>query len=181
MKLLQLRCPSCGAKLSVSSQLKSFTCNFCRTTTLLDDEIIRVEHFINNVEKDEIYKKVEAYIKLNKFDAAIKLCEEMIEKYFYDPQTWLYSIEVITQNYAENAIVDYTKVAECLKNYEKLEQDKERKKINVNKIQKYISNLKEKYSDLMSQSLECPFCGDSIKFGQKQCYNCNEELFWPDI
>lgn len=38
MKLISLKCPSCGSKLDVNSELNSYTCNFCGTTTLLDDE-----------------------------------------------------------------------------------------------------------------------------------------------
>ena len=64
MKIFQLKCPSCGATLKVSDSLKSFTCNFCGETTLLDDELIRVEHTIKNADTEESFKKIDGYIKL---------------------------------------------------------------------------------------------------------------------
>jgi predicted RNA-binding Zn-ribbon protein involved in translation (DUF1610 family) len=192
MKLLQLKCPSCGAKLTVSDHLKSYTCNFCGITTLLDDEVVKVEHYINNIEKDELFKKVDAYIKLGEFVAAKKSCEEMLEKYFYDPKAWLYAIAIATENYNENIIVDCELLNVYLNNYEKLEQKEDEKVLNIKKVEKYILEYNKKIeketleynkkiSNFSSVDLECPYCGESIKFGQEQCYNCEEDLFWPDI
>lgn len=43
MKLVKLQCPNCNAKLEVNSEMKQFTCNYCGTTTMLDDESIKLE------------------------------------------------------------------------------------------------------------------------------------------
>jgi len=48
MKLVKMVCPSCGAKLDVDKDKKEFVCEYCHTTTLLDDEVIRVEHVIKD-------------------------------------------------------------------------------------------------------------------------------------
>ena len=44
MKLITLNCPKCGSRLDVNEDLKSFTCNYCGTTTLIDDEIKRFKY-----------------------------------------------------------------------------------------------------------------------------------------
>ena len=49
------------------------------------------------------------------------------------------------------------------------------------KIEKEIIEYNKKISNFTKVELECPYCGESIKFGQEQCYNCEEDLFWPDI
>jgi len=38
MKLIELKCKNCGAKLEVNSELDKFTCNFCGTENFIDDE-----------------------------------------------------------------------------------------------------------------------------------------------
>lgn len=61
MKLIKMVCPSCGAKLDVDGDKKEFVCEYCHTTTLLDDGVIRVEHKIvdeNSKEKLELFGNV---------------------------------------------------------------------------------------------------------------------------
>lgn len=53
MKLIKLKCPNCGSSLEVDQDKKEFFCKYCRTTTLLDDEVIKVEHTIIDKNKEE--------------------------------------------------------------------------------------------------------------------------------
>lgn len=53
MKLIKMKCPSCGASFKVEKGQKEFFCEFCRTTTLLDDGVVRVEHTIIDKNKEE--------------------------------------------------------------------------------------------------------------------------------
>ena len=48
MKLLNLNCPQCGAELSVNSDLNECTCNYCGTKFLVDGEVQKVQHSIEN-------------------------------------------------------------------------------------------------------------------------------------
>ena len=52
MKLIKLKCPSCGANLKVDREKKKFICNYCRTESLLDDEVIKIEHTIVDKNKE---------------------------------------------------------------------------------------------------------------------------------
>lgn len=44
MKLINLTCPNCGAKLEVNSELTKCTCNYCGGEVLVDNEKVVVEH-----------------------------------------------------------------------------------------------------------------------------------------
>ena len=48
MKLVSLRCPSCGADLKINSELKNGVCNFCGYSFIIDDEIHHIEVDIPN-------------------------------------------------------------------------------------------------------------------------------------
>ena len=53
MKLIKLKCPNCGSSFKVEKGQKEFFCEYCRTTTLLDDGVIKVEHTIVDKNKEE--------------------------------------------------------------------------------------------------------------------------------
>ena len=182
MKLLQLKCPSCGSKIEVSDALEKFTCNFCGLTTLIDKEILKVEHTIKSGEKDELFKKIDAYVKLGEFKKAEVLCDELKEKYVYDPSIWLFLIQVYTNNFADDCVFDINTIFGYLEKYRKLESDIDLRDKKVEEISKYIYFAKHKNSqkfELYDQEFECPYCGRNIKYGQKECPHCDENLYWP--
>ncbi len=180
MKIIQLKCPGCGAKLNVSDQLKSFTCNFCGITSLLDDEVIRVEHTIKNAEEDELYKKIDGYIKLDYYDDAEDTVDELIEKRAYDPRTWLYAIKVYTNNYDDNTVCDLDMINDFFDNYKKLEENDNVLEKNTSIIEKYIKNKTDAIIDSINEeSMLCPYCGEKIRFGQRKCESCDKDLDWP--
>ena len=50
MKLVQLKCPGCGAKLEVNPDLEQYTCNYCGISTVLDDEAIKVKNISSKLD-----------------------------------------------------------------------------------------------------------------------------------
>lgn len=44
MKLVELKCNQCGAKLEVNSELKQITCQYCGNLILMDDEIQHIQY-----------------------------------------------------------------------------------------------------------------------------------------
>ena len=43
MKLIDLRCSSCGAMMQVNPDLKKVVCNYCGSELLIDDESKKIE------------------------------------------------------------------------------------------------------------------------------------------
>ena len=143
MKLLQLKCPTCGAKLEVSDQLKSFTCNYCGQVTMMDDEIIKVEHKIIGNAKNEAYERVEGFFKLEYYDSALKLSYELTDKYPSDSQAWIYLIKAFTHDFTlqpdNEEFLD--KFKEYFKNYTIFEKDKSKLAKNKKKYEEYLSKF----------------------------------------
>ena len=79
MKLVKLECPNCNAKLEGSSELKKFTCNYCGTTMVLDDENVTVNSVSSKL-KNSI-EDLKDYYENGNYDAAIELATELMEEY----------------------------------------------------------------------------------------------------
>ena len=91
MKLVDLKCPSCGAKLRVNSELEEATCNYCGSKFLVEDENeTKEERIIKAIgkekEKDRKYYSSDEYKKKilteksGKFSALINTVGEQVEK-----------------------------------------------------------------------------------------------------
>lgn len=48
MKLISLECSGCGAKLEINPELKKCMCQYCGKEMLIDDEVKKVEHRLEN-------------------------------------------------------------------------------------------------------------------------------------
>lgn len=79
MKLISLKCPSCGAKLEVNGDLDEYTCNYCGVTTLLDDEIITVKHVESKFNTE--FENVNDYYKNGNYLKAYNLAIDLLEEY----------------------------------------------------------------------------------------------------
>ena len=71
MKMIKLKCPDCGAILTVNESLKTATCNFCGSQIYLDDEIKRSEHIIRNIDEARI-RESDNSVKLARLKAEEK-------------------------------------------------------------------------------------------------------------
>ena len=99
MKLIELKCPSCGSNLKVNKELKTFTCNFCGTTTLLDDEVVRVEHRIVGTKKKERIDGLEALVDDKRYDLAVDKAKKLTEEYPQESRVWLSLLRALTEDF----------------------------------------------------------------------------------
>ena len=79
MKLVKLECPNCKSVLEVNEEMKKFTCNYCGTTTLLDDEVIRVKHY--NSKLDNILNEIEEYYDNGNYEKCYDLTIKALYEY----------------------------------------------------------------------------------------------------
>lgn len=159
MKLIQLKCPSCGAELetSVGDKIK---CKYCGAEILVDDEKIKVEHEVIDVDKEEQIKSAEAYIKFGDFEKAFSIYKNLSEKYAYDSEIWYKMLFCLTRNFNYN-LIDSTGMSiifyDCITYYDKymLLEENDNKKKNVKKLfDDYVSMVNKKYDEFNKKQEE---------------------------
>lgn len=80
MKLLNTKCPRCGGSMSIDETTKKAVCEFCRYETVVDDEVLHIQH--DNVmqngyefEKGRIQARKEEELEKAKIMAEMQLEE----------------------------------------------------------------------------------------------------------
>ena len=87
VNLVPAKCPSCGAQLELDDNMKRAECKFCKSTIIVDDAIekykleisgnVKVSGIQGESDKIDIARK---YIKLDKYEEAQKIINEILEK-----------------------------------------------------------------------------------------------------
>ena len=156
MKLIKLICPNCGANLEITTDNKEFTCLYCKTPILLDEEIIKVEHTIASSELTEKIKVANTHLyEFEDYHKAYEAYKRLSEDYPYEPIVWWELITSITQNFTKNNFYDgdfsvninksvfIKKCDEYFDKYLKVEKDEIRKEENYQKYYEYIEKIKQ--------------------------------------
>lgn len=138
MKLLNLKCPNCNAKLDIDSNKKKYKCNYCGTVSILKDEKLTLE-IVSSKLKNKINELKENYdngnISYEVFEKIYNLLIDYpknneIKKYFR-----LIGIDLIKKFIKDNNLEYALYVANDL--YKKIKDDKE--------IEKYYKKCSTDY------------------------------------
>ena len=151
MKLLQIKCPSCGANLKPKENTKEITCNYCGTTTVIDDEIIKVEHHIKNDMLELKFENASTYLnKMKNYNMAFKQYKELSDIISSDPRVWLGQLLSLTKNFSNYDIYNDSKLLEYIRevyqNYLNVEEDKTKQE----KIKKEYND----YIEIVNKNIE---------------------------
>ncbi len=154
MKIIKLICSNCGAKLKVESDNKEYTCEYCNTVNILDDEIIRVEHSFNDKQKEEKFKIANTYLEdFENYEEAYDAYERLSKEYPYDPKVWIQLIRAKTKKYQsidEMDTSDFILCNEYMKKYLALEKNEKQKIQNEKEYETY----KNEYLEIMKKLRE---------------------------
>lgn len=154
MKIIKLICSNCGAKLNVQSDSREYTCEYCNTINILDDEIIRVEHSFNDKKKEEKFKIANTYLeKFENYEEAYEAYERLSEEYPYEPKVWIQLIRAKTRKYQsidEMDTSDFMLLDEYMKKYLTLEKNVQQK----NKNKKEYEAYKNEYLEILKKLKE---------------------------
>ena len=161
MKLVQLKCPSCGSELNVMKNSNKAKCEFCGITTIIDDEKIVVEHQIKNNNLDIMYENSFIYLnKLKKYDEAKSLFMRLSEIRPGDPNVWEGIIRAETRDFDESFIdveetIDLQLIESAFENYCLLTDDNNELKQKYQKYLKEINNtINTSYKDQLESDIE---------------------------
>ena len=140
MKLIKLICPNCGANLEITTDNKEFTCQYCKTPILLDEEIIKVEHTITSSELTEKIKVANTHLyEFEDYKKASETFYELSANHPYEPLVWwgliLSTTKKLTKNNFLNAferLSQIIKISGHIDKYLKIEKNENSKNNNYN-------------------------------------------------
>lgn len=154
VNLVPAKCPSCGAQLELDDNMKRAECKFCKSTIIVDDAIekykleisgnVKVSGIQGESDKIDIARK---YIKLDKYEEAQKIINEILEKnpFYLEAIKMLIEIEKKDCEDALNGKLTKNIWIEIDKNdYENTHNSKFTKRIVSNpKLDKYSKLVKD--------------------------------------
>lgn len=125
MKLISMKCSGCGSTLDVNPSLKQVQCNYCGMMSLIDDEVIRVEHKIVGDYSDRI-EAADVYLyKLKDYRTAYNMYFELSKLIPSNPHIWKSLAICFTDDFTRNNLSyrEYEFLNDYISNYHKIETD----------------------------------------------------------
>lgn len=100
MRMFKIECNNCGAKLDVKPGINKIKCNFCGTTTVLDDDDVQVKHIMEGqISEEQKYINAETNLKLKNYIDSYNEYLELSKKYVNDPTVWLGLLRSYTNDF----------------------------------------------------------------------------------
>ena len=97
MKLISMKCSGCGSALECNPSLKQIQCNYCGMVTMIDDEIIKVEHKVYNGDYEKQLESADIFsYKLKDYNKAVDLFDDLSEIFPDNPHIWLSLTKALT-------------------------------------------------------------------------------------
>ena len=158
MKLVPVKCPSCGAVVEVDEYSRSFQCKHCGVSTVIEKDSYNYNYNDDRLEKTEIM------IKEHKDYKGAKLrFQTMIDTDPKDPRPWLGLIRCLTCDFTEKLYIapeNYPpiwlghmeeNINYIFSKYEQLENKQEALESIRTYLNDYIQNNKNEYEDLKAK------------------------------
>lgn len=145
MKLINLKCSNCGAILEIEETAKKVKCSYCNATTIIDDEIIKIEHKISNDYIDNMLTNASTYLyKLNKYDDAKILYLKLSKLIPDNAAVWKGIVLAETEQFSKmhQSDVDFELLEDSFQCYETLENDI----TELNRFEEDFDNYIETYN-----------------------------------
>lgn len=102
MKLIRLKCSNCGANLETEEDNKKIKCQYCKATTIVDDEVIKIEHKIINDDIDRKITNASTYLyKLERYEDAKYIYLGLSKLIPENPIVWKGIILAETENFSK--------------------------------------------------------------------------------
>ena len=156
MGLVAAKCTGCGANIEVDVTKDAGICKYCGTAFVTEKAITNYNTYVTNNnnfagahvtiqgDSENIEKLIERAVtfeKLDEFDKALEVYEEITSKYPMDYRGWMGIITSETQNYSDISFSDYSymEMVEC---FEKAV------KVASSEVQEDILKQKQKYEEL---------------------------------
>ena len=158
MKILNAKCPNCGAALDITTETEKIICNHCGQTLIIDDEIIKIAGSIsvNGIETDdELLASAYELLDMNEFLKAKKKFLEYSEKNPDDYQGWLGLLVCRTRNFTikDNNIIFKTDVEKYYSHFLRVAPEDVKNKY-IDEIENYLNPGLKKNLEKVEENIE---------------------------
>lgn len=142
MKIINAKCPNCGASLDIPNKTEKITCKYCNQSLIVDDETIRIAGNVSvkGIETDdELLSSAHELLDMKEYLKAKKKFLEYSEKNPDDYQGWLGLLVCRTRNFTikDNNILFKTDVDKYYSHFLRVAPE-DVKKEYVDEIENYL-------------------------------------------
>ena len=158
MKLVSVKCPSCGAVVEVDEYSRSFQCKHCGVSTVIEKDSYNTNY------NDERLQKIELMIREHKnYKDAKSKFKFMIDSDPRDPRPWLGLVRCLTCDFTEKLYISpenfppiwldrmEENINYYFSKYEQLENKQETLQSIKGYLDEYIQNNRNEYEELLKK------------------------------
>ena len=158
MKIINAKCPNCGASLDIPNKSEKITCNYCNQSLIVDDETIRIAGNVSvkGIETDdELLASAHELLDMKEYLKAKKKFLEYSEKNPDDYQGWLGLLVCRTRNFTikDNNILFKTDVDKYYSHFLRVAPE-DVKKEYVDEIENYLHPELKKQVEQVKEKVE---------------------------
>lgn len=142
MKLKELKCPNCNAKLNIKPIDTTGICPYCNSEFILDDEVIKVKHEHEIVDDTSLEIALTTLNKFKDYEKAESLFKLLLYKYAHKEEIYIGLIKSITHDFKEpvKTIFDLNEINDYWQKYTSLTT-----KTNIAKYSPSINELNKNF------------------------------------
>lgn len=145
MKLIESKCPNCGSSIKVAFGNKKAECDYCGTSFVIDDETIKVKHFmVGQISEEQEFINAETNLdKLQNYEEAFSIYLSLSKRYVNNAEVWIGLLRCVTRDFTyKHGSQDFKKMYQKYWNsFVALADEKEIKKYEE-KYKDYVENIK---------------------------------------
>ena len=142
MKLKELKCPNCSAKIEIKPTEVTGTCPYCNSEFIFDDEVIKVKHEHEIIDDSSLEIADATLNKFKDYKKAEYYYKSLMYKYAHKEEIYIGLIRSITHDFKQDvdSIFILNEINDYWQKYTSLT-----KKINIAKYSPSINDLNRKF------------------------------------
>ena len=153
MKLITIKCPSCGAKLQINNLTKKTKCEYCDNEIILDDNTLNVKHLMaGQITEEQEFINAETNLnKLKNYQDSYNTYLSLSKRYVDRKEIWLGLLRSFTNDFTYKIDTpDFKKMYEKYwDNFKSLATEKEINEYNY-KYEEYLNIKAEPITNIIN-------------------------------
>lgn len=114
MKIVNVKCPGCGAAIQLDADRETGFCSFCGSTVKVQEAIQKIKFDNSDLIKNNLLL-AETALESKEFDKCVQLAEKVLEADTDNSRAWLLKLNGLTGSFRANDTSMVDKIKVCLK------------------------------------------------------------------